>query len=280
MIKNDRHMLDSAESMLNQSDRVKELCQSLFANLKIQYYEYQHVDLNGEGLLLVSDDRIYRDFLDHSLVGYEALDANFNTYKKLGYYAHDLMEIKRPDLQTYITVLEEYGHGHIFTMNDIVYDNSFPMIVSHTFATRITDTKAFNQYYLENIRALQSFSKYFHGQMDSLNNNIKQFKTTRSIESKSRVIKKCKKFIQLDDFDFNRNRNTEDSDFKFDTLSKRQREIIHWYVKGKSAAETAEVLNLSKRTIENHFYRLQKKYGCSSKAQILIKLLKNDMLNL
>jgi len=273
-------MLDSAESMLKQSDKVKELCHSLFANLKIQYYEYQHVDLNGEGLFLLSDDRIYRDFLDHNIVGYEALDANFSTYKKLGYYAHDFMDIKRPDLQTYITVLEEYGHGHVFTINDIVYDNSFPIIASHTFATRITDTKAFNQYYLENVRALQSFTKYFHREVNSLSDNIKQFKTTKSIESKSKVIKKCKKFIQLDELEFERKPNTEDSDFKIDTLSKRQREIIHWYVKGKSAAETAEVLNLSKRTIENHFYRLQKKYDCSSKAQILIKLLKNDMLNL
>lgn len=278
MLGDDKCMLESAQSMLTQSEQVKKLCHYLFTNLKIQYYEYQQIDINGEGLLLLSDDRIYTDLLDQNSIGYEAVNANFSTYKKVGYYAHDLMDIKQPGLQSYLDILENYGNGHVFTINEVVYDKLMPMILSHTFSCRITDTKSFNQYYLENIRELKSFAQYFHQEVDAIKNKINRFKLTKNIEAKSKVIKKTKKFITLNKMEFNHSNN--DIAAELSALSKRQREIIHWYVKGKNASETATVLNLSKRTIENHFYRLQKKYSCASKAQLLIKFIENNLITL
>lgn len=283
MLRDDKYMFDSAQSMIKQSETVKKLCCVLFSRFKIDYYEYQQVNPNGEMLFLVSDDNVYTDFIDFSVIGYEALNLDFSTYKKIGYYACDFMDIKRPDLQTYVNILENYGYGHIFKIKEIVYDTLIPLVVMHTFATKITDNQLFNQYYLENIRTLKTFTKYFRAQLGTFEHKIKHFKTTVNVAEKSKVIRKFKTIVsrneqEAHDKNGGGNDNTPTADLL--SLSKRQREIIHWYIKGKNAAETAELLSLSKRTVENHFYRLEKRYACSSKIQLLVKFLQDELIDL
>jgi len=55
-------------------------------------------------------------------------------------------------------------------------------------------------------------------------------------------------------------------------LTNREYEIIRLLIDGKTSKETAHVLNLSIRTVENHFQNLRKKFHCKSKTQILQKL--------
>jgi len=278
MLCDDKFMLESAQSMLQQSHHVKKLCSGILKNLKIEYYEYQQIDPNGEGMLLLSDESVYSDLIDLDLIGYESLYAYFMTYKKLGYYALDFMNIKRTSIQKYIYVLENHDYGHIFKLNEIVYDKLIPRIITHTFATKLMDDKLFNQHYLENINVLQKFGGFFHSQVNLFEHKIKRFKSTTQVEAKSKVIRKFKTLIKRNERELEKTDSMQNNDVL--TLSKRQREIIHWYIKGKNAEETAELLNLSKRTVENHFYRLEKRYDCSTKAQLLVKFLQNDLVYL
>ena len=272
-------MLNSAESMLRLAPQIKHLCHSLFTNFKIDYYEYQQVDHNGNGFLLASNQSVYKDLIDFNLIGYEKLNLDFSTYQQIGYYIHDFMNISRPDLQTYLEILENYGYGHVFSFNEIVYDKLIPTIIQYTFAAKITDDQSFNQHYLENIEALKDFTRYFNSELYNFKHKIEYFNHTSNVTAKKKVIKKFKKNIILNEIEY-------DDENKISTkseplvLSKRQREIIHWYLKGKSAEETANLLNLSKRTVENHFYKLKKKYACTSKTQLLIKLFKSGILHL
>lgn len=274
----DKYMMTSAESMLSLSDRVKEICKFLFTNFKISYYSCRQVDPNAEGFLVLSHERIFRDLIDSNLMRYETLNLDFVTYKKMGYYAHDLMKIYRPDLQTYLTVLENYGYGHVFAINEVIYDNLIPKIVCHTFATNISGRKSFNQYYFENIRSLLRFTKYFANEFGAFTHKIKYFKSTIDMEAKAKAVRKFKNILrgyENENYDSIRNPDVPE----LFSLSKRQREIIHWYIKGKNAAETAELLNISRRTVENHFYRLGKKFFCASKTQLLVKLFENNLID-
>jgi len=188
------------------------------------------------------------------------------------------MKIYRPDLQTYLSILENYGFGHVFSINEVIYDNLIPKMVCHTFASNISGNSSFNQYYLENIRALSRFTKYFRREFNDIKHKIRYFKSTTNMEAKFKAIKKFKNILKYhEDENYGKITNPESPELM--NLSKRQREIIHWYVKGKSAAETAELLNISRRTVENHFYRLGKKFYCSSKAQLLVKLFEHNAID-
>ena len=62
-------------------------------------------------------------------------------------------------------------------------------------------------------------------------------------------------------------------------LSKRQKEIIHWYLLGKSEPDTAAILNLSVETIHDYFKRLKLKFNCYSKTQLLLKLIDGGFID-
>lgn len=54
-------------------------------------------------------------------------------------------------------------------------------------------------------------------------------------------------------------------------LSSRQKQVIYWSAKGKSAKQTAILLGISPRTVERHFEILREKTGTACKQELLIK---------
>lgn len=56
-------------------------------------------------------------------------------------------------------------------------------------------------------------------------------------------------------------------------LTPRERECLNFYVKGRTAKETAIALNLSHRTVEEHLNNLKNKLGCKHKRDLLAKSL-------
>lgn len=57
-------------------------------------------------------------------------------------------------------------------------------------------------------------------------------------------------------------------------LSKRQKDCLYWLLKGKTAAETANILNLSQRTVESYINHIKIKFQCSTKSELIVKALK------
>ena len=56
-------------------------------------------------------------------------------------------------------------------------------------------------------------------------------------------------------------------------LSKREKECLHFYLKGKTAKEIGRLLNLSYRTIENYLQKIKIKMGVQNKAELIAKTL-------
>jgi DNA-binding CsgD family transcriptional regulator len=50
---------------------------------------------------------------------------------------------------------------------------------------------------------------------------------------------------------------------KLITLSKRESEILKWFILGKTATETGIILSISRRTVEHHIEQVKKKLGSS-----------------
>jgi DNA-binding CsgD family transcriptional regulator len=55
---------------------------------------------------------------------------------------------------------------------------------------------------------------------------------------------------------------------KFKTLSKREMEILRYLFKGQTAKMIGEILNISKRTVENNIARIKDKTNCQTRAEL------------
>lgn len=65
-----------------------------------------------------------------------------------------------------------------------------------------------------------------------------------------------------------------------DRLSKREVECMFYLLRGKSAAQIADILFLSKRTVENHFANIKQKLNCNKKSMLVEYGINQGYLNL
>lgn len=56
-------------------------------------------------------------------------------------------------------------------------------------------------------------------------------------------------------------------------LSKREKECLQHYVRGKSAREISEILNLSRRTVEHYLESAKTKFSVSTKSELIDKVI-------
>jgi DNA-binding CsgD family transcriptional regulator len=54
-------------------------------------------------------------------------------------------------------------------------------------------------------------------------------------------------------------------------LSKRELECLFLLLRGQTAQQTANVLQLSRRTIESYLNNMKNKFGCFNKSELLVK---------
>jgi DNA-binding NarL/FixJ family response regulator len=52
-------------------------------------------------------------------------------------------------------------------------------------------------------------------------------------------------------------------------LPKRKVECLYYLVKGKTAKETAKLLNISHRTVEHYLEDIKNRWGCNSKSMLI-----------
>lgn len=55
-------------------------------------------------------------------------------------------------------------------------------------------------------------------------------------------------------------------------LSNREREIIHWLMKGRSSTEIGQELSISHRTVETYITNLKAKLNCQKKSELIDRI--------
>jgi RNA polymerase sigma factor (sigma-70 family) len=63
------------------------------------------------------------------------------------------------------------------------------------------------------------------------------------------------------------------------SLSRREREIFQLYAEGLSIKDIAENLNISKKTVETHKYRIMEKLNISSMNEWIKLAIKKSLIN-
>lgn len=63
------------------------------------------------------------------------------------------------------------------------------------------------------------------------------------------------------------------------SISNREKEIIFYITKGNSSKEIAEILHISKRTVENHKSNIFKKTKCKNSTELIFYAIKNKLVD-
>ena len=72
---------------------------------------------------------------------------------------------------------------------------------------------------------------------------------------------------------------TQKNESRFDRLTVREREVLTWTAVGKTAAEVAEIMNLSKRTVDVYSVRAARKLRAQNKTHAVVKALQQRLIS-
>ncbi|KTD11442.1 Response regulator containing a CheY-like receiver domain and an HTH DNA-binding domain protein [Legionella hackeliae] len=253
--------------LINYTDYVNDACKDLFKMTGINHFSYVEMNEAGNYIWLESDSDYYEQCVHQHLVETAPVSI-LKTYPKTGFYLIDVYQEERKQFSLPVfQLLNNFGYGHSFRILEVTENH---MIKLYSFEAPL-GKHDINHIYLNNLDIFKKFSNYFEDQItfirDKFNKNIIQ-------------ANQVPEFTNLWDTSF-RDKNSSEQTLPtmfYSAESKvqitpREKEVLFWYIKGKTSDETAKLLNVSRRTIERHFENLRDKFGCFSKNQIALKLM-------
>ncbi len=263
------------------------LYQHIFANTPIVTWGYFYYDLNGRCLQLMSDKWLLDVFLKNDLFATQIFTNITTTPDTL--YASDIMndELLPHSIKE---VLIDHKYAYFF---DIVHkEENYTEI--YTFAS-ITDSHRSNNFTLNNVDILKVISQNLATRCRRLltkdntlilpkdlviemNSLAESHGSKNSLNLKEFILKqketKLQEMVNDTVFDF----NTLPFNFmSAKQLTLKEKEIIYLYYHGFKIQRIADILEISKRTVDKHFENIKKKLACDSTGQIIPALLRSNI---
>ncbi|MCW5694479.1 MAG: LuxR family transcriptional regulator [Pseudolabrys sp.] len=72
---------------------------------------------------------------------------------------------------------------------------------------------------------------------------------------------------------------TQNNESRFERLTVREREVLTWTAVGKTSSEVAEIMNLSKRTVDEYSVRAARKLRAQNKTHAVVKALQQRLIS-
>jgi len=258
---------------LESSNEVAQICNSVLLDIGITYFNYIKIHHDGSRELLTNNapwiDHFYKNSLYKSVA---AIDIEHLLPK--GYFLWS--ELKADD--------PAYTHGReIFNI-----DNGISFVVKKKAETLLyifaatRNNYTINNFYVRNIDLLKRFILYFTDSALSLikkasKNKIylpeKQFIHPRKVMMPNMGVEKRSDFLrktQIKRFYF----INQENDLY---LTKREAECVAHMLNGATAKQTAQLLNISFRTVESHLQKIKEKLHCFSKEDVVNLLIDTNI---
>lgn len=256
----------SAVELINYTDLVHHICHDLFQVTGINHFSYVEINHQGKLIWLGSDSNYLEKCINQELVN-KAPISILKTYPKTGFYLIDVYQDKYKQYSLPVfQLLNHCDYGHSFRILEIA-DNCTIKLYSFDAPLGKEDI---NHVYLNNLNTFKKFNSHFENQISFIRNKINH----------NVIQDDCSEFSNLWDLTLKENKFIEQTlpailhslESKTE-ITPREKEVLFWYIKGKTSDETAILLNVSRRTVERHFENLRDKFGCFSKSQIILKLM-------
>lgn len=225
--------------------------QDCFSNTPIMTFCYMRFYKDGHFLYLSNQEAWLKAYFENQL--YNCLDHThcYTANNQGGYYSwfdnkHDSVLIKAAELNiisgiNFCNYTLDYCEVYAFCAENI-NNEILNFYTKHNFKIRkIINT--INKNFLH-------FLKFEKKDMSFVNTNIK-----------NAILKYCEK-------------KTKEKLLILDGVSigNKALDCLYWMCQGKSADETATILNLSKRTVEEHINNMKIKANCSNKTHLVYKI--------
>lgn len=121
--------------------------------------------------------------------------------------------------------------------------------------------------YINNLEVLNKFVFYFHEKASSLIHATEQKRFLLPSEHCREKIEVPHRSQQLSKKIGAEKKNTQNKS-KNIFLTARELHCVDWYLQGKTASEIAEILKISKRTVETHIENIKEKFQCRNLMQL------------
>ena len=291
--------LDKQHFSLTSCQEVRDICKPLFDNFGFTHFHFRRTFNDRSRAVLCTNPEWVKYFYDTKQYDhygiYEELKPNgeiticdqlFNsihsdsTYSSMHYSVSGAMKNRKPsfvlwqslyDLPVFNFVFEEakyfnIDHGITMTDND-EHSCSFYQIGTTPEKAHLIN------FYLNNYDILRVFIKYFKDRGAHL---IEQAEKNRilandSITQPHFLEKNNIPFIENEKFDrfF---KQIQYSAYRVEGLSSREMQLIQYLLKGYTAKQIANALQLSHRTVEFYIANIKTKLQCFTKAQLIQRL--------
>lgn len=238
-------------------DKITEICSPLFNNFPINYFAYGRIYRENRVAMLVSDKNWTCDFLQSNhqfLVNGQKIHPWSST-----------MSLKAQEEAA------EFNH-----YNGILLEKEYPEYIEELeFASPNQNASPLE--FCCNRDLLNQFLIYFRDKADSL---IKIVEREPICLPKNRFQKQeGRQSYSICYAEFYKLTNTKKARFKFKSkeifFTRREFEALSLMAKGKSMVEAAEILKISRRTVEKHLYNAKNKTDIFTISQLLDNFTEN-----
>lgn len=232
--------------------KIKEICSPLADCLGISYFSTYTIDLEGNFTFLSNFP--------------EQVDFYFSKqlYRTFPYFIHPdflrsgcFLTAATPDPH-YLEQIEKRFH-----LRDLFFilEKSGDCLQGTIFTSK--DNISINRY-LNNLEVLKSFASYFRKEAAPMIHKMRA-DGYNLLQAKGKAFLECPPDLML------RIHNQEAEAFlrRISPISPREQECLDLYRRGYTAKETARLLGLSHRTVEQHFENIKNKLNLFSKRELL-----------
>jgi DNA-binding CsgD family transcriptional regulator len=261
-----RKLSETDKKLIEISPAVVALVNPLIQISPIMHFGFLEFRSDGSYYGITSTPELYRIF--QMEVGYgEAPAYQMHTIKRQGIHVMDLMpeETLQWGVGNKVTKLHHsFNYGHACKYVHTVQEGQIKKCLSFNFWGHIDDD-SINHFFVNNTNLIKYFSRYFYRKIQSFFREIPPYRTKEKVEAFINGLSPYGVAIPKLLLAFSEKTH----------LSKRQIDIIAYYLKGNTAEETAKQLGVSLNTVQTHVQRMRVKLGSRTKAEMAIKLLED-----
>lgn len=275
--------LTSLTAMMEQSDKLSRLTNPLYKHFGINGFRHAVVYETGEVLHLGSNKAFFESFFLGRIANNNRFSVinHLSLYPQAGYYLVDIEDTIRKKRDPFFNeLLSTYDTHHDFIMLNRI-QTSRGQALAFFFYHAPLHQADINRFYINNLELLMRFNRHVTREFEDTIQSLPLIQPTHKEKKLARVHlqrlmpqqTQQKAFVKETKMPY-----PKYSELAHIKISNRQKEIIHWYLLGKSEPDTAAILNVSVDTIHDHFKRLKLKFNCYSKSQLLLKLIDSGLL--
>lgn len=244
------------------------LAEPLFQTLGINYFFYLYIANDRNCSFMGTNVDLIQHYLDEKMHHCNPFFTQTDQVKT-GVYLYD--SVQHSDFKTTMQCLEnKYDTKHSCLMTRKVPQGA----IIYGFALP-AKRKEMESMLINQAPLLRRFIQYFENEMSPVLKRMHE--QPISLFSEMDVFLKKNRIgvpeIQLDESKiYQFLTKTSNNIFWESKLTKREIEVVKVFLKGKTAREIAQILSLSKRTVEHHFTTIKDKLECCSRSELFERL--------